>query len=208
MNTQEETNIVATSPVSVETQIGTIEIPAPVKKPRKPRVSKPRERKFNEKRAKRYNYNMNNPRLIAITPDKWYYVVSFPETDLTNDAFVAALKAIPEMHEWSRKPIEVQPDADSTAVPSVAFKQIWRVRATEETLKLVAAFAKKFKFDVFNALTLMDNALFLNEQKFGGGDGQLHYYLYNYNTNPIAGGIDEKNAIDQEGCSGMGLVML
>jgi glycylpeptide N-tetradecanoyltransferase len=34
------------------------------------------------------------------------------------------------------------------------------------------------KFDVFNALTLLDNPLFLEDQKFGPGDGQLHYYLY------------------------------
>ncbi|EPE27530.1 Acyl-CoA N-acyltransferases (Nat) [Glarea lozoyensis ATCC 20868] len=67
--------------------------------------------------------------------------------------------------------------------------------------------AKKFKFDVFNALTLQDNCLFLEEQKFGGGDGQLHFYLYNYNANPIAGGVDQSNNID-EGCSGVGVVML
>jgi glycylpeptide N-tetradecanoyltransferase len=67
--------------------------------------------------------------------------------------------------------------------------------------------AKRYKFDVFNALTLMDNGLFLEQQKFGGGDGQLHYYLYNYNANPIAGGVDKSNQIDKD-CSGMGLVML
>ena len=68
--------------------------------------------------------------------------------------------------------------------------------------------AKQYKFDVFNALTLMDNALFLEQQKFGGGDGQLHFYLYNYNANPIAGGVNKRNEVDEEGCSGMGLVML
>lgn len=67
--------------------------------------------------------------------------------------------------------------------------------------------AKKFKFDVFNALTLMDNSLFLEQQKFGAGDGQLHYYLFNYNANPIAGGVDAKNNISEEG-SGVGVVML
>ncbi|KAJ5041749.1 uncharacterized protein L3040_005318 [Drepanopeziza brunnea f. sp. 'multigermtubi'] len=68
--------------------------------------------------------------------------------------------------------------------------------------------AKKFKFDVFNALTLLDNTLFLEDQKFGAGDGQLHYYLYNYNTNPIAGGVDAKNVLDEKGGSGVGVVML
>lgn len=67
--------------------------------------------------------------------------------------------------------------------------------------------AKKYKFDVFNALTLQDNNLFLEQQKFGGGDGQLHFYLYNYNANPISGGVDAQNNIDEK-CSGVGVVML
>lgn len=67
--------------------------------------------------------------------------------------------------------------------------------------------AKKYNFDVFNALTLLDNSLFLEQQKFGAGDGQLHYYLFNYNANSIAGGVDHKNSIDEEG-SGIGVVML
>ncbi|KAM5377589.1 hypothetical protein ACJA88_006270 [Fusarium oxysporum] len=67
--------------------------------------------------------------------------------------------------------------------------------------------SKRHKFDVFNALTLMDNALFLEQQKFGAGDGQLHYYLFNYRVNPIAGGVDRKNQLDEENLSGIGLVM-
>ena len=40
--------------------------------------------------------------------------------------------------------------------------------------------AKQKDFDVFNALDVMHNEGFLKELKFGPGDGQLHYYLYNY----------------------------
>uniref|UniRef100_A0A7N0V9G2 Glycylpeptide N-tetradecanoyltransferase n=1 Tax=Kalanchoe fedtschenkoi TaxID=63787 RepID=A0A7N0V9G2_KALFE len=40
--------------------------------------------------------------------------------------------------------------------------------------------AKQKDFDVFNALDLMENGTILKELKFGPGDGQLHYYLYNY----------------------------
>jgi len=68
--------------------------------------------------------------------------------------------------------------------------------------------AKKHKFDVFNALSLMDNGLFLEEQKFGPGDGQLHHYLFNYRANPIAGGVDRRNNLDKEGLSGIGFVMM
>lgn len=40
--------------------------------------------------------------------------------------------------------------------------------------------AKQRDVDVFNALDLMENQLFLKELKFGHGDGVLHYYLYNW----------------------------
>lgn len=64
------------------------------------------------------------------------------------------------------------------------------------------------KFDVFNALTLLDNPTFLEEQKFGAGDGQLHYYLYNYRTSMIAGGVNQKNQVDERFGGGVGVVML
>ncbi len=35
-------------------------------------------------------------------------------------------------------------------------------------------------FDVFNALDLMENNEFLEKLKFGIGDGNLQYYLYNW----------------------------
>lgn len=40
--------------------------------------------------------------------------------------------------------------------------------------------AKADNFDVFNALDVMDNGQFLRELKFGIGDGNLQYYLYNW----------------------------
>ncbi|KIW98942.1 uncharacterized protein Z519_00605 [Cladophialophora bantiana CBS 173.52] len=68
--------------------------------------------------------------------------------------------------------------------------------------------AKKAKFDVFNALTLHDNPLFLEQLKFGAGDGQLHHYLYNWRTKPINGGINEKNMPDESKRGGIGIVLL
>lgn len=35
----------------------------------------------------------------------------------------------------------------------------------------------------------MDNPLFLQEQKFGPGDGFLRFYLFNWRVKPIHGGI-------------------
>jgi glycylpeptide N-tetradecanoyltransferase len=64
------------------------------------------------------------------------------------------------------------------------------------------------KFDVFNALTLHDNPHFLQELKFGAGDGHLHHYLYNWRTKPIPGGINERGAPDKSKKGGVGIVLL
>mmetsp|Transcript_16069 Transcript_16069/g.19004 ORF Transcript_16069/g.19004 Transcript_16069/m.19004 type:complete len:90 (+) Transcript_16069:1291-1560(+) len=40
--------------------------------------------------------------------------------------------------------------------------------------------AKREDMDVFNALDLMENGTFLKDLKFGIGDGNLQYYLFNY----------------------------
>jgi glycylpeptide N-tetradecanoyltransferase len=40
--------------------------------------------------------------------------------------------------------------------------------------------AKKHGFDVFNTLDLMENATIFGDLRFGQGDGNLQYYLYNW----------------------------
>lgn len=45
--------------------------------------------------------------------------------------------------------------------------------------------ARNDGFDVFNALDLMENSTFLEDLKFGIGDGNLQYYLYNWKCPPI-----------------------
>ena len=72
----------------------------------------------------------------------------------------------------------------------------------------ILVLAKKDNFHVFNALTLLDNPLFLKEQKFEPGDGKLHYYLFNWRTKTLGGGIDDKNQIDSSKMGGVGVVML
>lgn len=68
--------------------------------------------------------------------------------------------------------------------------------------------AKKEDFHVFNALTLLDNPLFLKQEKFEPGDGKLHYYLFNWRTPTLPGGVNDKNEIDTTKMGGVGVVML
>jgi glycylpeptide N-tetradecanoyltransferase len=50
----------------------------------------------------------------------------------------------------------------------------------DKLVKDALIFAKKNQFDVFNCLDIMENVTFLQELKFGKGDGNLQYYLYNW----------------------------
>jgi glycylpeptide N-tetradecanoyltransferase len=52
--------------------------------------------------------------------------------------------------------------------------------SSEELMRNALILAKQREFDVFNALDIMENEQFLKNLKFGIGDGNLHYYLYNW----------------------------
>ncbi|KAL4951563.1 N-myristoyl transferase [Aspergillus filifer] len=67
--------------------------------------------------------------------------------------------------------------------------------------------ANKTRHDVFNALTLQDNTLFLEKLKFKPGDGELNYYLFNYRATPIPGDIRQLLASSQRR-GGVGVVLL
>jgi glycylpeptide N-tetradecanoyltransferase len=50
----------------------------------------------------------------------------------------------------------------------------------KDLMKDALILAKNTGSDVFNALNLMENQTFLEELKFGTGDGNLQYYIYNW----------------------------
>ncbi|KAG9604999.1 N-myristoyl transferase, partial [Aureobasidium melanogenum] len=68
--------------------------------------------------------------------------------------------------------------------------------------------AKKANFHVFNALTAMDNPLFLQQQKFEPGDSSLHFYLFNWRTPRLANGTNEHMQANAGNGGGVGVVML
>lgn len=74
-------------------------------------------------------------------------------------------------------------DAESPAIKT-ALKT--RLNLLINTLLIIA---RDHGFDVVNCVTVMDNPLFLQEQKFGPGDGFLRFYLFNWRTKPVAGGM-------------------
>lgn len=65
----------------------------------------------------------------------------------------------------------------------------WYIVSTKTPLpvlmKDILTIACQKGFDVFNCLEIHDNKNFLEELKFGPGDGHLKYYLYNWLTKPM-----------------------
>ena len=55
----------------------------------------------------------------------------------------------------------------------------------EELLRNSLILAKSKDFDVFNALDIHENDGLLKDLKFGVGDGNLHYYFYNWRVPEI-----------------------
>jgi len=66
---------------------------------------------------------------------------------------------------------------------------MWYSVATTVDLKQLIrdtlVLANNKQFDVFNCLEIHDNKTFLEELKFGPGDGHLKYYLYNWIAKPV-----------------------
>jgi glycylpeptide N-tetradecanoyltransferase len=61
-----------------------------------------------------------------------------------------------------------------------SFYNVPGVHSITDLMRDALTLAKNADFDVFNALDIMENEAFLKELKFGVGDGNLHYYFYNW----------------------------
>mgnify|MGYP001616264800 CR=1 FL=1 len=55
-----------------------------------------------------------------------------------------------------------------------------------ELTKDALILAKMKGYDVFNALDIMKNSEYFQDLKFGVGDGNLHYYFYNWRIQKLA----------------------
>lgn len=93
-------------------------------------------------------------------------------------------------------------------VPTSAQQEQLLAARLQQLMHDALILAKKEDFHVFNAVTILDNPLFLKEQKFEPGDGKLHFYLFNWRTKALGGGIDARSEIDRGKMGGVGVVML
>ena len=69
---------------------------------------------------------------------------------------------------------------DETLYAAYSFYNVATSVDLTELMRDSLILAKQGGSDVFNALNLMENDRFLSELKFGMGDGNLQYYIYNW----------------------------
>ncbi|KAF9454578.1 N-myristoyl transferase [Macrolepiota fuliginosa MF-IS2] len=139
----------------------------------------------------------------------WSYVVEDPGTQQITDFF--SFYSLPSTVIGNQKHPVLEAAYLYYYATTVAFEpgaegEEGHLKRRLETLITDAlVVANDAKFDVFNALTLMDNVSLLQDLKFGPGDGYLNFYLYNWRTAPLSGMNAEA---DVPAGKGIGVVML
>ncbi|KAL4913434.1 acyl-CoA N-acyltransferase [Aspergillus aurantiobrunneus] len=160
---------------------------------------------FNREEIEHWLVYKENPQKEQVI---WSYVVEDPETQKVTDFF--------SFYNLESTVIQ-HPKHDCVRAAYLYYYATETAfsndkKALKDRLQMLMSdaliLAKKSEFDVFNALTSHHNPLFLEQLKFGAGDGQLHFYLYNYRTPAVAGGVNEKNLPDEKQMGGVGVVML
>jgi len=71
-------------------------------------------------------------------------------------------------------------DVHKTLWAAYSFFNVANSVTIKELVRNAFILANNEKFDVFNALNIMDNGKVFNDLLFGQGDGSLRYYFYNY----------------------------
>ncbi|KAG8217840.1 N-myristoyl transferase [Butyriboletus roseoflavus] len=137
----------------------------------------------------------------------WTYVVEDPETHCVTDFF--SFYSLPSTVINSPKHDAVEACYLFYYASDVAFAhgEDTQVKLKKRLGQLIGdalIIASQAKFDVFNAVSLMDNISFLGDLKFGAGDGLLNFYLYNWRTATMAGAT----ALGDTERGGVGVVML
>eukprot|EP00475_Leptophrys_vorax_P023999 TRINITY_DN33042_c0_g2_i2.p1 TRINITY_DN33042_c0_g2~~TRINITY_DN33042_c0_g2_i2.p1 ORF type:complete len:158 (-),score=51.96 TRINITY_DN33042_c0_g2_i2:112-585(-) len=71
-------------------------------------------------------------------------------------------------------------DKHKTLRAAYSFYNVPGANSLKDLVNDALIVAAKDDFDVYNALDVMENASVMKELKFGIGDGNLQYYLYNW----------------------------
>uniref|UniRef100_A0A2P2I4Z4 Glycylpeptide N-tetradecanoyltransferase n=2 Tax=Hirondellea gigas TaxID=1518452 RepID=A0A2P2I4Z4_9CRUS len=131
-------------------------------------------RKLLEGYLKRFNLS---PMFTLEEFTHWF----FPKENIVDSYLVERGGVITDFVSYYTLPSTVMHHPSHSVVKAAyAFYNVSSGTPWNVLMKDALISAKNMKFDVFNALDLMENKTFLEELKFGQGDGNLQYYMYNW----------------------------
>lgn len=107
----------------------------------------------------------------------WFH----PQNDILNSFVVENDGKITDMVSYYTLPSSIMHhQVHKTLRAAYSFYNVSTTTSWLDLMTDALISARNLGFDVFNALDLMDNKEFLEPLKFGIGDGNLQYYLYNW----------------------------
>jgi len=138
----------------------------------------------------------------------WSYVVEDPETHQITDFFT--FYSLPSTVIGNAQHDVIKAAYLFYYASDVAFKENadsagLLTKRLKDLIGDAIIVANNAGFDVFNALTLMDNSKILPDLKFGPGNGLLNFYLYNWRTASLSG-VQSVGGVPEG--RGVGVVML
>ncbi|GBM58624.1 Glycylpeptide N-tetradecanoyltransferase 1 [Araneus ventricosus] len=109
-----------------------------------------------------------------------------PRTDIINSFVVEVNGTVTDFVSFYTLPSTVMHHPVHKGLKAAyAFYNVGKGTPLNDLMQDALIEAKNMGYDVFNALDLMDNKSFLEPLKFGIGDGNLQYYLYNWRCQPM-----------------------
>ncbi|XP_035205823.1 glycylpeptide N-tetradecanoyltransferase 2-like [Stegodyphus dumicola] len=110
-----------------------------------------------------------------------------PREDIVNSFVVESNGTITDFVSFYTLPSTVMHHPVHKSLKAAyAFYNVGKGTPLTDLMRDALIVAKNMGYDVFNALDLMENKIFLEPLKFGIGDGNLQYYLYNWRCQAMA----------------------
>ncbi|KAK2706258.1 hypothetical protein QYM36_016337 [Artemia franciscana] len=119
--------------------------------------------------------------LVPTIDDEEFAHWFLPRVGVINSYIVKQDGAITDMVSYYTLPSTVMSHPTHKSIKAAySFMNVATKTKWTDLMNDALIVAKNDGYDVFNALDLMDNKEFLEALKFGIGDGELHYYIYNW----------------------------
>jgi len=131
--------------------------------------------------CKLLNEYLCNYKMVPIYDEDEFAHWFLPREDIINTFVVEKNNVITDMISFYTLPSTVVSHPTHKNIKAAySFYNVAKSQDWTDLMGDALVLAKKLDFDVFNALDLMENSKFLEKLKFGIGDGNLQYYLYNW----------------------------